>query len=80
GVRLERDVEERDRYGRLLAYVWRAGDGAFVNLELLDDGYGQVLSIPPNIAYVDRFRAAQQTARDAERGLWSSCPDPLSDA
>lgn len=80
GVRLERDVEERDRYGRLLAYVWRAGDGAFVNLELLDDGYGQVLSIPPNIAYVDRFRAAQQTARDAERGLWSSCPNRLSDA
>ena len=50
-VRLERDAEARDKYGRLLAYVYRAGDGLFVNLELARQGYANVLSIPPNIAH-----------------------------
>jgi micrococcal nuclease len=63
-------VEPRDRYGRALAYVWLR-DGRFFNLMLVDRGYAQVLTIPPNVDYADRFRKAQQRARQAERGLWS---------
>ncbi len=72
-VRLERDVEARDRYGRLLAYVFRRSDGMFINEALLRDGYGQLLTIPPNVAQVRRFRAAQASARRSGAGLWSAC-------
>ena len=72
-VRLERDAEARDRYDRLLAYVYRKSDGLFVNLELARDGYAQLLTIPPNLAYVDQLRAAVADARHQGRGLWSSC-------
>ena len=67
--------EPRDRYGRALAYVWLA-DGRFFNEMLVDRGYAQVLTIPPNVDYADRFVAAQRRARKAERGLWSprACP------
>lgn len=67
-VRLELDVEERDRYGRLLAYVW-VGDELF-NETLVREGYAQVLTIPPNVKYAERFVALQQEAREAEVGLW----------
>jgi micrococcal nuclease len=73
-VRLQRDVEARDRYGRLLAYVRRA-DGTFVNLALLEEGYALPLTIPPNVAYSQQFAAAARGARDAGRGLWATCPD-----
>lgn len=72
-VRLVRDVEARDRYHRLLAYVYRAKDGLFVNLELAKDGYADLLTFPPNVAHVDDFTAAVREARDANRGLWASC-------
>ncbi len=72
-VRLERDVEARDRYDRLLAYVHRVSDDLFVNLALARDGYAQQLTIPPNVAYADQFRAAVAEARQAGRGLWSAC-------
>ena len=75
-VRLERDVEARDRYDRLLAYVYRTSDGLFVNLALARDGYAQLLTIAPNVSYVDQLRAAVADARRAGRGLWSSCPPP----
>ncbi|MDO8729785.1 MAG: thermonuclease family protein [Candidatus Omnitrophota bacterium] len=68
-VRLETDVERRDRYGRLLAYVYLE-DGRFVNAELLKAGYAQLLTIPPNVRYVDLFIGLQKQARDAKRGLW----------
>ena len=74
-VRLERDAEERDRYGRTLAYVYRAADGLFLNLQMVSDGYAHVLSIPPNVSYADRFRDAERSARTANVGLWASCPD-----
>jgi micrococcal nuclease len=50
-VHLDRDVEARDDYGRLLAYVTRATDGLFVNVELAADGFADALSIPPNTAH-----------------------------
>lgn len=72
-VRLERDVEARDRYGRLLAYVFRQRDGLFVNLELAAQGYARLSTHPPNVAYVDRFLAAVGEAREHDRGLWAGC-------
>jgi micrococcal nuclease len=67
-VRLETDVQARDRYGRLLAYVW-VGD-VMVNAELLRRGYAQVMTIPPNVRHQALFVKLQRDARDAERGLW----------
>lgn len=72
-VRLERDVEARDRYARLLAYVYRKRDGLFVNLALAKDGFAATLSIPPNVAHAADFTAAAADARDAGRGLWGRC-------
>ena len=72
-VRLERDVEARDRYGRLLAYVFRVDDGTFVNLALAEEGYALSLTIPPNVAYADQFAGAAADARRAGRGLWGAC-------
>ena len=72
-VRLVRDVEERDRYGRLLAYVFRDRDALFVNAELARLGYAQPLTIAPNVRYADRFAALAREAREAGRGLWSAC-------
>ena len=72
-VRLEFDVERRDRYGRLLAYVYIDGpDGheVMVNEELARLGAAQLLTIPPNVRYVERFRRAVSEARREERGLW----------
>jgi micrococcal nuclease len=72
-VRLVRDAEARDRYGRLLAYVYRAKDDLFVNLALARDGYADVLTYPPNVAHASEFVAAVADARDHNRGLWSAC-------
>ncbi len=72
-VRLVRDVEERDRFGRLLAYVYRARDGLFVNAELARLGYALPLSIPPDVRYAERFTALAREARADGRGLWSAC-------
>jgi micrococcal nuclease len=80
-VYLEQDVEERDRYGRLLGYIYFVSpDGDFnfggtqlkqVNLEVVRAGYASPLTIPPNVRHAERFVAAAQQARDNKRGLWS---------
>jgi micrococcal nuclease len=72
-VRLIADAEARDRYGRLLAYVYRVGDGRFVNEALIRGGYATTLAIAPNVRFADRFAALAQQAQDAGRGLWSAC-------
>jgi micrococcal nuclease len=72
-VRLVGDVEHRDRYGRLLAYVYRAGDGAFVNALLVRDGYARTLTIAPNVAHAAEFARLARGAREAGRGLWRAC-------
>ena len=74
-VRLERDVEERDRYDRLLVYLYRVDDGTFINLELARQGFAGVLTIPPNVAHTSEFVAAAAEARQAGRGLWGACGD-----
>ncbi len=72
-VRLVRDVEARDRYQRLLAYVYRAADGLFINLALARDGFATTLTYPPNVAHTDQLVSAVRAARDAQRGLWRRC-------
>lgn len=70
-VRLEYDAEARDRYGRLLAYVWRGG--LLVNAELIRLGYGKPLEIAPNLAHAAELRRLAVAAKRGRRGLWSRC-------
>jgi len=67
-VFLEKDVSETDRYERLLRYVY-VGD-VFVNAYLVQHGYAQVSTYPPDVKYQERFLELQQEAREAGRGLW----------
>jgi micrococcal nuclease len=68
-VRYRLGVEERDRYGRSLAYVWLR-DGRFLNRLLVARGYAQPLTVPPNVEYEEVFVRAAPRARAAGRGLW----------
>ena len=72
-VYLERDVEARDVYGRLLAYAYVADTGAFVNVEIVRGGYAQPLTIPPNVAHSSEFVDAARTAEHDNVGLWAAC-------
>lgn len=71
-IRLERDVEERDSYGRLLAYVLTE-DGTLINVQLVAEGFAAQFTFPPNVAHTDEIRAAERTAREQRIGLWGSC-------
>ncbi|MGB8951611.1 MAG: thermonuclease family protein [Candidatus Aminicenantales bacterium] len=71
-VRLELDVEERDQYNRLLAYCFV--DNLFVNALLLKKGYAYLMTIPPNVKYVDVFIESQRYARQNKIGLWKDIP------
>ena len=68
-VRLVFDRERKDRYGRLLAYVFRR-DGLFVNAELIRQGYAHVLPEHPNLAKQKELLRVQQNAMQAGRGIW----------
>jgi micrococcal nuclease len=70
-LRLEMDVQPRDRYGRTLAYLWLE-DGRMVNEELLRAGVAVVAVYPPNVRHVDRLRAAVEEAREGKVGLWAT--------
>ena len=70
-VRLVADAEDRDKYGRLLRYVFL--DETFINLTLASEGYATQLTIPPNVAHADEFRSAVANAREQGSGLWSGC-------
>ncbi len=78
-VYLERDVETRDRYGRMLAYVWLeppADTGLsevrtkMLNARLAAEGYAQQLTVPPNVKYERHFRELVARARSSRLGLW----------
>lgn len=69
-VQIEIDVLERDKYGRLLAYLWI--DGKMFNEMLLEKGLARVAYVyPPNVKYVDQFREVQKKAQKAVVGIWS---------
>lgn len=65
-VTLVKDRSETDRFGRLLRYVY-VGD-VFVNARLVEQGYAEVVSYPPDTAYFDTFRQLEDQARAANRG------------
>jgi micrococcal nuclease len=74
-VLLEKDVSEVDKYNRLLRYVWLDHpDGRrMLNLELVEGGYAQSSSYPPDVKYQDMFVQAMREAREANIGLWDAC-------
>lgn len=67
-VKIELDVQERDQYGRILAYVYL--NDVMVNKTLLQEGYAKVATYPPNVKYVDDFTSIQEEARNNKKGLW----------
>ena len=67
-VRLEKDVSETDRLGRLLRYVYVNDD--MVNATLVREGFAHAVSFPPDVRYQDMFRQLEREAREAKRGLW----------
>ena len=75
-VLVQRDVEARDRYGRLLAYVERLSDGLGVNASMVEQGFASSLHIQPNDGLRMELAAAESRARAAGLGLWSACNGP----
>jgi micrococcal nuclease len=73
-VRLEYDVQPKDKYDRTLAYVYVGN--LFINAKLLKDGYAQVMTIPPNVKHADYFRTLQRQAQAEGRGLWGKRAEP----
>jgi micrococcal nuclease len=69
-VRVERDVEERDRYGRALVYL-RLPDRRSFNELLVARGFAVPLTVPPNVRHAERFRELARLARGRAAGLWS---------
>ena len=76
-VELEFDEERTDQYGRLLAYAYLPS-GEMFNEDLLEGGYAQVATFPPNTRYLDRFEAAQEEARSVPLGIWALGSDQLA--
>ncbi|NYE57121.1 thermonuclease family protein [Carboxydothermus ferrireducens] len=83
---LELDVGQRDKYGRILAYVWLSPPSSgsekevrakMYNAELLLNGYAQVMTVPPNVKYSSLFVKFQQEARSKKKGLWGVAPAPI---
>ena len=69
-VRLEYDWQTRDKYGRLLAYVYLE-DGTFLNAEIIKKGYGFAYTKYP-FKYLDEFRKFEREARENKSGLWEN--------
>ena len=75
-IRLEKDASNRDKYGRLLRYIYvqdESGQEIFVNDLLVRQGFAKVLSIPPDLHFEAQFNAAMDEAKFQQRGLWSAC-------
>jgi len=80
-VRLEKDISEADRYGRLLRYVYVVPPSqdatvrreVFVNEYLVREGYANAVTYPPDVKFADLFRQAENDARENNRGLWGKC-------
>jgi len=77
-VLLEKDVSNTDRYDRLLRYIYlpnpdASSEAIFVNEYLVEQGYAQVITYPPDVKYNEQLFAAQRAAQAENRGLWSGC-------
>jgi micrococcal nuclease len=72
-LRVERDIEARDKYGRLLLYVYTADSNVFVNLDLVMNGYARPMVFEPNTAHKADFAQAATQAELRNVGLWQAC-------
>jgi len=68
-LQLEFDVQQRDKYGRLLGYAYLS-DGRMLNEVIIRSGYANPMTIPPNMKYQERFLLAFRLARQERAGLW----------
>ena len=70
---LEKDVRDRDKYGRLLRYVYvvKNNKKIFVNAELVKNGWAKVLTIPPDVKYGKLFLKLYKQARKKQLGIWN---------
>lgn len=68
-IMIEYDVDKDDDYNRKLAYVYLS-DGTMLNKHLLEQGYARMMTVQPNVKYVDEFKAIQTTARENKVGFW----------
>jgi micrococcal nuclease len=71
-VKLEKDITNKDMYGRYLRYVYLPDK--FVNLEMVKSGFANAYTYPPDVKYTDRFLEAERSARENEAGLWEKSP------
>lgn len=69
-IYLEKDISETDRYGRLLRYIYLEENGISINEKLVKEGYAAASSYPPDIKYQEKLKAAEQEARNNQKGLW----------
>lgn len=69
---VELDVQHRDKYDRVLGYVWaKDDDGEFmVNSQIIRYGFAYLLTIPPDVKYVERFQKALEKAKEEKLNLW----------
>jgi micrococcal nuclease len=75
-VRLAYDQDRRDRFDRVLAYVYRGADELFINADLVRTGHARATDYPPNSAFKGEFSRLEAQARSTGEGLWSACPQP----
>ncbi len=75
-VRVERDKDIRDRFGRLLLYVYRADDDVFINRWMVENGYATAISYRPNTAFEEEFARIERQATADQLGLWGACDGP----
>lgn len=75
-VRVERDIEGRDHYDRLLLYIFDSDDDRLINLAMVEEGYAVALHVSPNGAHRRAFAAAEAEARRSGLGLWGTCGGP----
>ena len=74
-VLLEKDMTDKDRYGRLLRYLWIEGVG-LVNQILVENGYARVSTYPPDVKSEALLIAAEASAKAEGKGLWGACSEP----
>ena len=77
-IRLEKDISEIDKYGRLLRYVYvlnKDSEELFINKYLVEQGYAYVSTFPPDVKYSELLKEMQNKAQEENKGLWSKCKD-----
>lgn len=68
-VILKKDVQARDKYGRILAFVYI--DGKMYNEELIEEGHAKIMTVPPNVNNIERFKKLQKEAQKLKKGVWN---------